>query len=165
MEIIPNTLNAMKKNSALNDTDLRILRQLQRNVTIPLERLAKRVGISKSAVWNRIQRMRADGVIRREVALLDPGKVGIGETFFVAIRTSRHTIGWLEKFSAAIQEMPEIMEAHRLAGEMDYLLKVQVPTTKDFDLFYKNLISRVELFDVTSNLSMETMKEKTDLPF
>jgi len=157
-------VSAMKKNTPLNEADLRILRELQKDATTPLERLAQRVGVSKSAVWNRIQRLRAEGVILREVAVLDSGKVGIGETFFVAVRTAKHSSGWLEKFSAAIREMPEIMEAHRLAGEMDYLLKVQVPTTRDFDVFYKNLISRVELFDVTSNLSMETMKEKTDLP-
>ncbi len=154
----------MKQDSTLNDIDLRILRALQTNATTPLERLAKLVGLSKSAVWNRIQRLRAEGVILREVALLDPGKVGIDETFFVAVRTSTHALGWLDKFSAAIQEMPEIMEAHRIAGEVDYILKVQVPTTRDFDLFYKRLISKVELFDVTSSLSMETLKVKTDLP-
>ena len=154
----------MKQETPLNDADLHILRALQTNAAVPLERLAKRVGLSKSAVWNRVQRLRTEGFILREVALLDPGKVGIGETFFVAVRTSKHAPGWLDKFSAAIQEMPEIMEAHRLAGEVDYILKVQVPTTRDFDLFYKRLISRVELFDVTSSLSMETMKVKTDLP-
>ena len=154
----------MEAKSPLNEANLGILRALQEDATTPLERLAKRVGLSKTAVWNRVQRLRADGVIRREVALLDPEKVGIGETFFVAVRTSHHAPDWLEKFSAAIEELPQIMEAHRLTGEVDYILKVQVPTTRDFDLFYKNLIARVELFDVSSSLSMETLKTKTDLP-
>lgn len=147
----------------LDDLDRRLLRQLQADASVSYERLGKRLGLSKTAVWNRVQRLQRDGFIRRHVALLDAERLGLGETVFVAVRTAQHNAGWLERFTAAIAEMPEIVEAHRLTGDVDYLLKVRVANTRAFDVFYKRLIERIDLFNVTSSLSMETLKETTEI--
>ncbi len=150
--------------SSLDQADIRILRLLQVDAAQPLERLAAKVGLSKTAVWNRIQRLQQDGVIVRQAAVVDAHKVGLAETFFVAIKTARHNAAWFESLQAIVAELPEITEAHRLAGDIDYLLKVQVASTRDFDDFYKRLVSRIDLFDVTSRLSMEVLKHETALP-
>ena len=147
----------------LDDADRALLRHLQADAAVSYERLGKRLGLSKTAVWNRVQRLQRDGYIRRQVALLDADRLGLGETVFVAVRTAQHSAGWLDRFSAAIAEMPEIVEAHRLTGDVDYLLKVRVASTRAFDAFYKRLIERIDLFNVTSSLSMETLKETTEL--
>ena len=149
---------------ALDEEDRKILRLLQKDATEPLDRIAVRVGLSKTAVWNRIQRLQEAGVIERQAAILDPAKAGLAETFFVTIRTSEHSAEWLGQLQAVIRDLPEILEAHRLAGHIDYILKVQVATTQDFDAFYKRLVGRIRLFDVTSSLSMETLKRETALP-
>ena len=148
----------------LDPLDRKILRELQIDATPSLDRLAKKVGGSKTSVWNRIHRLERDGVIVRRVAVLDPVRVGLPETFFISIRTNQHNAMWLEKFIAIIHEMPEILEAHRLAGETDYMLKVHVASTRDFDKFYKHLVAGIDLYNVTSNLSMEVLKSETALP-
>jgi len=148
----------------LDEQDLMILRLLQRDATPSLDRVATKVGLSKTSVWNRIQRLQQHGVILRQAAVLDPARVGLTETFFIAIRTSHHNADWLGKFSETIADMPEVTEAHRLAGDIDYLLKVQVPSTRDFDTFYQRLVASIDLFNVTSSLSMEVLKYDTALP-
>lgn len=148
----------------LDETDRNILRLLQVDAGLSFDRIARRLGLSKTAVWNRVQRLQRDGVIRHQVAVLDGDKLGLSETVFVAIRTAQHNAAWLERFTAIIAEMPEIVEAHRLTGEIDYLLKIRVPSTRAFDSFYKRLIERIDLFNVTSSLSMETIKDTTCLP-
>ena len=150
--------------TVLDEDDRSILREVQKDSTRSLERIAKLVGLSKTTVWNRLQRLTQTGTILRQAAILDARKVGLKETFFVSIRTSQHDRDWLDRFKAAIEDMPEITEAHRLAGTLDYLLKVQVPSTEAFDAFYKDLVSRVPIFDVSSSLSMEQMKRSLDLP-
>ena len=148
----------------LDETDRKILRLLQRDSTAPLEQLAKNVGISKTAIWNRIQRLQQDKVILKQAAFIDANRIGLHETFFVAVKTSQHDAGWLKAFSNAVKDMPEITEAHRLAGDMDYILKVQVASTRAYDEFYKRLIAKVTMNSVTSCLSMETLKSATILP-
>jgi Lrp/AsnC family transcriptional regulator len=148
----------------LDETDRKILRIMQQDATISFERLAKKVNISKTAVWNRIQRLQQSGVIIRQAAIVDGRRAGLREVFFVTIRTNSHDASWLEDFHRAIQEMPEIQEAHRLAGEIDYLLKVRVASTAEFDAFYKRLVSRIAIYNVTSSLSMEVLKDETALP-
>lgn len=147
----------------LDQDDRAILRVVQKDATRSMERIATTVGLSKTTVWNRLQRMIQNGTILRQAAILDPRKVGLKETFFVSIRTSRHDAEWTTDFKAAIDEMPEITEAHRLAGTLDYLLKVQVPSTEAFDVFYKSLVSRIAIYDVSSSLSMEQMKRSLEL--
>ncbi len=148
----------------MDDLDRRILDILQKDATLPVERVAAMVHSSKSPVWNRIRKLREAGIIDRQVAILDPEKVGRAEVFFVMVKTSSHSKTWLERFAAAIANMGEVQEAHRLAGEIDYLLKVRVTDTRAFDTFYKRLVAELELFSVTSLLSMETLKETTEIP-
>lgn len=149
--------------SQLDELDRKILRRLQEDCDVSLDSLAKEVGSSKTPVWNRIKKMRKNGVIRRQVALVDPKAVGLGETFFVAVRTSRHDTEWLDAFTEAVLSLPEILEVHRLTGDVDYLLKVQVSDAADFDRVYRDLIGRISIFNVTSSLSMETIKSTTAL--
>lgn len=153
----------MEDNILIDDLDRRILRALQDDASQSVEKIASLVGSSKSPVWARIKKLKDNGVIAKEVTLLDPEKVGQSEVFFIAVKTDQHEENWLERFSAAVKDMPEIQEAHRLAGEIDYLLKVRVSDTRAFDAFYKRLVARVRLFAVTSSLSMETLKSTTEI--
>ncbi len=148
----------------LDKVDRLILRQMQRDATWSMERIAKLVGVSKTAAWNRVQRLFETGVIKRQVGVLDPALVGLYETFFIAIKTNQHQQNWLQQFHDVIQKHPEIVEVHRLAGDVDYLVKVQVPSTRDFDELYKKIVAEVDLYSVTSSLSMEVMKHETALP-
>lgn len=148
----------------LDDLDRRILTVLQEDATLPVETIAKRVNSSKSPVWSRIRKLRERGVIARQVAILDGEAVDRAEIFFVTIKTSSHSKDWLERFARAIAGMGEVQEAHRLAGDIDYLLKVRVRDTRAFDRFYKGLVAEIDLFGVTSMLSMETLKETTAIP-
>ena len=147
----------------LDELDRKILRALQEDATVSMDALAKQIGSSKTPVWSRIQKMRKVGIIEKQVALVNPASVGLDETFFVAVKTDQHEPEWLAQFASAVEHMPEILEAHRMAGEVDYLLKVQVKNPADFDRFYKELISRVKLHNVTSSLSMECLKKTTAL--
>lgn len=148
----------------IDETDRKILRVLQADSSKSLQHIAKKVAISKTALWNRIQRMQAEKVIQKQTILVDAHKVGFQETFFVMIKTSQHDDNWLTQFFNAVKNMPEIMEAHRLAGEMDYILKVNVTSTRAYDEFYKRLISQVGMNSVTACLSMETLKYETTIP-
>lgn len=148
----------------IDETDRKILRLLQNDSTAPLEQIAKKIGVSKTAVWNRVQKMQQNKTILKQAAYIDADRVGLHETFFVVVKTSQHDAQWLKDFYNAVKEMPEITEAHRLAGEMDYILKVQLGSTKDYDEFYKRLIAKVTMNSVTSCLSMETLKYQTQLP-
>ncbi|MAE99475.1 MAG: ArsR family transcriptional regulator [Geminicoccus sp.] len=145
----------------LDETDQKILRLIQLDATLPLEEIARQIGSTKSPVWNRIKKLKAAGVIDREVAILNAEKIGLTETFFISIRTDQHTSDWLGRFTEIVNEMPEILECHRLTGDVDYIMKVRVASTRDFDLFYKRFIGRINLFNVTSSLSMEVIKETT----
>ena len=150
--------------AAIDDLDRNILAILQEDATLPLDEIARRVGASKTPVWNRIRKMRASGLIRAEVAVLDPERLGLESCFFVLIRTSQHDADWLERFLQAGRARPEVVEAHRLAGEIDYILKVRVPNARAYDAFYRALIREVSIFNVTSVLSMEEIKSTTALP-
>jgi Lrp/AsnC family transcriptional regulator len=150
--------------AALDDLDRNILALLQLDASLRLDEIARRVGASKTPVWNRIRKMRASGLIKAEVAILDPEKVGLESCFFVLIRTSQHDAEWLDRFLRAVQSRPEVVEAHRLAGDIDYILKVRVPSARAYDAFYRALIKEVSIFNVTSVLSMEEIKSTTALP-
>ncbi len=149
---------------SLDELDRNILVLLQEDSSLSLDEIARKLGASKTPIWNRIRKLRESGVIRGEVALLDPDKLGLESCFFVLIRTSQHDANWLAKFLTAVQSRPEVMEAHRLAGDIDYILKVQVPNARAYDVFYRALIKEVSIFNVTSSLSMEIIKSTTALP-
>ncbi len=144
--------------------DLKILAILQEDCTIPVAEIGKQVGLSTTPCWRRIQKLEEAGVIRRRVALLDPRKVNAGTTVFVAISTSTHSEEWLERFHAAIRDLPEVVEFYRMSGQVDYLLRVVVSDIPAYDAFYKKLISRIELSDVSSTFAMEQIKFTTALP-
>jgi Lrp/AsnC family transcriptional regulator len=148
----------------LDAMDRKILAALQRDAGQSLDDIAREVGSSKTPVWNRIRKMREAGVIGQQTVILDPEALGFEACFFVLIRTSEHEAGWQEKFLAALMARPEVMEAHRLAGEIDYILKVRVPNARAYDVFYQALISEVRIYNVTALLSMEEIKSTTMLP-
>jgi Lrp/AsnC family transcriptional regulator len=131
---------------------------------MPLAQIARRVGLSSTPCWRRIQKLEEAKVIRRRVALLDGAKIGAGLIAFVSIRTSRHSAEWLDKFAAAVTDMPEVIEFYRMSGEVDYLLKIAVPDIAAYDAVYKRLIGRIEISDVTSTFAMEQIKYTTALP-
>jgi len=148
----------------MDEMDRRILRILQEDCSLSVSDVARQVGLSSSPCWKRINRMQNDGIIKRQTAVLDAGRLGFGLTVFVSIKTGEHSSDWLEEFSNNITAMPEVMEFHRMAGEVDYMLKVVVLDMAAFDEFYKRLIGITALSDVTSRFSMEKIKETTALP-
>ena len=148
----------------MDELDRKILLQLQKDTTPSIEEIARSVGSSKTPVWNRIRKMREKGIITREVAILDADALGFEACFFVLIRTSEHDAAWQKAFLKALRERAEVQEAHRLAGDIDYILKVRVPNARAYDVFYQALISEVKVHNVTALLSMEEIKNTTALP-
>jgi Lrp/AsnC family transcriptional regulator len=144
----------------LDDTDRKILIELQRS----LDEIAQAVGSSKTPVWNRIKKMREAGIVKQQTVLLDAEALGFEATFFVLIRTSEHEADWQRRFLAALRARPEVQEAHRLAGDIDYILKVRVKNARAYDTFYQALISEVRIYNVTALLSMEEIKSTVALP-
>ena len=133
----------------MDDVDKQILDLLQKDASLTIKQIAQRVHLSTAPCWKRIQRLEQSGVIKARVALLDPRKVNADITVFVAIKTDNHSTKWIEKFARAVSELPEALEIYRMSGEVDYLLKVAVSSIDAYDQFYKELISRVELSNVT----------------
>lgn len=144
--------------------DRQILETMQAGLDLTTAELAERVGLSKTPCWRRIQRLEAAGVVRRRVALLDRRAVNVPVTVFVRIRTDQHTPEWLEAFSAAVQDIDEIVEAYRMSGETDYILRVVVPDIESFDAVYKRLIAAAPMHDVSSSFAMEELKYTTAVP-
>lgn len=145
----------------MDSTDLKILAILQEDATTPLAEIAERVNLSSTPSWRRVQKLERDGVIRGRVALLEPRAIGLGLTVFVELETGDHSAGWLRRFAEAVADMPEVMEVYRMAGDIDYLMKVVVADTAGYDDFYRRLIERVPLKNVTSRFSMERVKSTT----
>jgi len=148
----------------IDDTDRKILVALQRDASQSLDDIAREVGSSKTPVWNRIRKLREAGVIGQQTVVLDAEALGLEACFFVLIRTSEHEAEWQKKFLKALQDRPEVQEAHRLAGDIDYILKVRVENARAYDRFYQALISEVRVHNVTALLSMEQIKSTTMLP-
>jgi Lrp/AsnC family transcriptional regulator len=145
-------------------TDRKILALLQADASLSVAEIGSRVGLSSTPCWKRIQRLEADGIIQRRVALVDQDKVGLGITVFVSIETGDHSQDWLKKFAEMVGAMPEVMEFYRMAGDVDYMLRVIVPDIQGYDTFYKKLIGSVPLKNVTSRFAMEKIKSTTALP-
>ena len=148
----------------IDDIDRKILAELQRDASMSLDEIARKVGSSKTPVWNRIRKLRDAGIIKQQTVLLNAEALGLDACFFVLIRTSDHESDWQAKFLKALQDRPEVLEAHRLAGDIDYILKVQVKNARAYDVFYQALISEVKVHNVTALLSMEEIKSTTMLP-
>ena len=152
----------MKKK--LDATDRKILALLQQNAETPLADLAQAVNLSSTPCWRRIQRLREHGFITRKVALVDPRKINLAVTAFVAVRTNQHSQAWFESFRDAVRDIPEIVEFYRMSGDVDYLLRVVVPDIAAYDAVYKRLIRSVDLSDVSTSFAMEELKFTTALP-
>ena len=148
----------------LDPIDRRILRELQRDATVPIADLALHVGLSQTPCWKRVKRLTDAGVITRRVALLAREKLDLGLVVFVSIKTSRHDQEWLDAFAKAAGGMPEVVEFYRLSGDTDYLMKVLVKDIAAYDTFYKRLIAAVPLSDVSSAFAMEQIKYTTEMP-
>ena len=144
--------------------DKKILRLLQEDSTLAVADIAKKVGLSTTPCWRRIQKLEEEGVIQRRVAILDPVRINTRVNVFVSIRTNAHSMEWLKRFSEVIQEFPEVVEFYRMSGDVDYLLRVVVPDIAAYDAFYKRLIARIEIRDVSSSFAMEQIKYTTELP-
>ena len=148
----------------LDKLDVKILQILQKDCTVPVAEIGKKVGLSTTPCWRRIQKMEEMGVIRSRVALLDSAMVNAPVTVFVFITTNKHTETWLDEFHAAIERFTEVVEFYRMSGQVDYLLRVVVPDIASYDAFYKRLISEIDIADVSSSFAMEQIKFTTELP-
>jgi Lrp/AsnC family transcriptional regulator len=148
----------------IDDRDRKLLNLLQEDAETPVTQLADQVALSVSACWRRIRRLAEEGFVRKRVVVLDRRKMKVPTTIYVLIRTSDHSIRWLENFRAAMIDIPEIVEAHRLTGNIDYLLKVVLPDVEHWDEIYKRLVNRTNFFDVSSYISMEEMKATNIIP-
>lgn len=148
----------------MDQKDRRILDLLQHDAMLSAADIAEQVGLTTTPCWRRIQKLEEQGYIKRRVALLDRGKLNVGTTVFVGVRTSRHSDEWLRRFTEAVNNMPEIVEAHRLSGDTDYMLRIVVPDINEYDRVYQQLIRELEFLDVSSSFSMEELKSTTAIP-
>ncbi len=148
----------------LDETDRRILRALQQDASSSMDALAETVHLSRNACWRRVKAMEASGTIRRRVAIVDPGAVGLGLSVHVLVRTNRHDVEWLTAFDRAVRELPEIIGAHRMAGDIDYVLRVRVRDVPAYDAFYQALIARVPISDISASFVMDDIVDTTALP-
>jgi Lrp/AsnC family transcriptional regulator len=148
----------------LDPVDRKILTILQHDSSLPVAEVAARVGLSQTPCWRRIQRLRADGVIQRMVALVSPEALGLGLTVFIVVEALDHSPDWLASFTQVVVARPEVLDVHRMAGDMDYLLRVAVRDMAAFDAFYRELIAAVPLKNVSSHFAMERVKSTTAYP-
>src|SRR5215510_11290910 len=156
--------SALGRNWGMDAIDRKILAVVQEDASLSVAEIGQRVGLSSTPCWKRLQRLESDGVITRRVAIIDPEKVGLGITVFVSIETGDHSQEWLKQFADVVGAMPEVMEFYRMAGDVDYMLRVVVADIAGYDAFYKKLIATVPLKNVTSRFAMERIKSTTALP-
>ena len=148
----------------MDRTDLKILAILQEDASLPVAEVASRVNLSQTPCWRRIQKLEAQGVIERRVAILDPDSIGLGLSVFVEIEAADHSPEWLATFAGTVAAMPQVMEVYRMAGDVDYMLRVAVGSMGEYDEFYRRLIAEVPLKNVTSRFAMERVKSTTAFP-
>jgi Lrp/AsnC family transcriptional regulator len=148
----------------MDTTDRKLLDILQQDAALSLDDLSERVGLSRNACWRRIKRLEDEGVIKARVTLLDASRINVGLTAFIALRTTEHSAKWLDQFSKAVRDIPEIVGVYRMTGDVDYLLQAVIPDVAGYDRLYKRLISKITLADVSSSFVMEEIKSTTILP-
>src|SRR3979411_3125398 len=151
-------------NRRLDAIDRKILTVLQEDASLSVAEIGERVGMAWTPCWKRIQRLEADGVILRRVALVDQNKIGLGISVFVSVESADHSEAWLRTFADAVSAMPEVMEFYRMAGDVDYMLRVVVADMQSYDVFYQKLIGGGPVKNVTSRFAMEKIKSVTALP-
>ena len=149
----------------MDDTGLKLSKQLQLTADLSLSELSRRIGISKTACWNRMQRMEEEGIILGKKVLFDRESLGLKIVVFLSITVGRHSTDWVEKFSSVVEQFPEIIEVHRLTGEgTDYQLKVVCPSIDAYDSFQQNLISKIDFTSMSSKMSLKQLKDTSILP-
>ena len=148
----------------IDETDKSILRLLQSDATQSVDDISAKVHLSRNACWRRIKQMETAGLIRSRVAIVDAVKVGRSLTAMVLIRTNQHDQDWIKKFHAALHALPEVVGAHRMSGDLDYLLRVRLRDVPDYDAFYKRLTSRISVSDISASFVMEDIKDTTEVP-
>ena len=148
----------------MDAVDRKILAVVQEDASLSVAEIGSRVGLSSTPCWKRIQKLEGEGVIQRRVAVVDPEKIGLGISVFVSVESADHSEAWLKTFAGAVSAMPEVMEFYRMAGDVDYMLRVVCADMASYDVFYKKLISAVPLKNVTSRFAMEKIKSVTALP-
>lgn len=148
----------------IDEKDRAILRAVQRDADQSIEALSAAVDLSRNACWRRVKALEADGVIKKRVALLDAEKVGYGMSVFVLIKTSNHDADWIDRFQSAVEQLPEIVGAHRMAGDLDYILRVRVPDVRGYDHFYQRLIALVPISDISGSFVMDDIVDTTAVP-
>jgi Lrp/AsnC family transcriptional regulator len=148
----------------MDNTDIKILALLQEDASLTVAEIAEKVNLSQTPCWRRIQKLEDAGIIRKRVALLDPDSIGLSLTIFVEIETGDHSAEWIDRFAAAVADMPQVMEVYRMAGDVDYLLRISVGSMDAYDTFYRKLIEQVPLKNVTSRFAMERVKATTAFP-
>ena len=148
----------------MDKLDRKILELLQKDGGLTAAEVAERIGLSKAPCWRRIRHLEEEGVIKQTVALLNARHLNLGTTVFVTLKTANHSEAWFEKFVKAVRDIPEVVEIHRMSGDVDYLLRVVVPDIAAYDAFYKRMIAKIEIRDVSSAFAMEQIKYSTQLP-
>ena len=148
----------------LDLSDIRILKELQKDASSSIEEISELVSLSRNACWRRIRRLEEDGILSKRVALVNAEALNLGQMVIVLISTNSHDPNWLKKFRSAIASMPEIMGAHRMSGDLDYILRVRVSDVRAYDKFYQKLISKVPISNVSASFVMEDLKDTTELP-
>lgn len=148
----------------LDEKDIRILRHLQVDATVSIEQLAERVHLSRNACWRRMKAMEEKGVIQKRVVILDPDALGLGLLVYAHIRNSEHNPEWVKQLREVVAETPEIVSAHRMSGDLDYVLRIRVASVADYDRFYQGLIQRIRLSSISASFVMENIKDTTELP-
>lgn len=151
-------------NHSIDEIDRKILRILQKDASMSMDSVAEAVHLSRNACWRRIKNLEDAGVLSARVALVDPEAVGLDLSIFVLVRTNRHDADWLAAFDKAVRDLPEIIGAHRMAGDLDYILRVRIASVRAYDKFYQRLIARVPISDVSACFVMEDIKDTTELP-
>ena len=149
---------------SLDDIDRKILKALQKDASVSMDGLADQIGLSRNACWRRAKALEASGFIRNRVALVDAAKVGCGLSVFVLIKTSQHDIEWLDRFERAVTSMAEIMGAHRMTGDLDYILRVRVGSVEEYDAFYQRLISKIPIANISASFVIDDIKDTTEVP-
>lgn len=144
--------------------DQKILRILQIDSSLSMDKMSEKVNLSRNACWRRIRRMESEGIIKGRVALVEPRSVNLGLSVFVMIKTNSHELDWAKRFESVVSNFPQIVGAHRMAGDLDYILRVRVKDVRDYDKFYQNLISKISISDISASFVMDDIKDTTALP-
>lgn len=148
----------------MDKKDCEILGLLQKDASLSVAAIAQKVSLSPGPCWRRIRALEEGGYIRRRVAILDPGKINVGTTVFVTLKTNRHDADWFDRFAAAVKAIPEVVEFHRMSGDVDYLVRLAIPDIAAYDRVYKQLIRVGGLSDVSASFALECIKSTTELP-